>query len=73
MITDSIVWAATGAITVACVLYIRSFSKQVRGKPCRCWACRRLDRNPRHPAVAAELRRHFARWETEPTVTRERS
>jgi hypothetical protein len=72
MILDIAVWAAATVISVACALYARSFSKKARRKPSHCWVCRRLSRNPRHPAVAAELKRHFQRWETEPTVTRER-
>jgi hypothetical protein len=65
MILSIIEWAVAVVVVTAFFLIARSSWLIPRQKPCCCQACRRLDRSPRHPAVAAELKRHITEWENE--------
>lgn len=64
--------AMAGGIGVTAAIVIIRWCSDNRKPGCHCWACRRMNKNPRDPQLAAELRHHFFHWEHDPTVTPDR-
>ena len=65
---------AVAAAAAVAVFIIRE-RRENRKPGCHCWACRRMDKAPRDPQLAAELTYQFYLWEIMPAAEphRERS